>query len=233
MLSFYYGNWDYWNLNQKVTFDGTNKLIYITSGVTEIDVKQDLYSDWKEWSLLRDNFKYEQAMSSIGGEPLPGGRFVGGTFFLLNGWKIRTWEGNHTLNITGNLFTSSGEPVFVPTLESWTITINAFQSTLVDGIAGLTNKQALKLDSIPSYTLEVDERTQLMNIPLTASGASGGSALTQVEHDQLMSLTNALSVGDIQTVIDGVWDKILPNGATAKDYIVYKLLTTNKYIGLS
>jgi len=227
MLIYDYGHWDYWDLNHKVTFDGENKLIYISDGITEIDVKTDLYSSWKEWSLLRDNTKYPQAMSSIGGEPLPGGRFVGGTFFLLNGWRIRTWEGNHTLTLTGNMFTQEGDPVFIPTLESWTITINSFQSTLIDGVSGLTSTQDAKLMGLPTSTLTTEEHNQLMSIP--SSGAQLNiSGLTQVEHDKLMSLVNA----NVQDIIDGVWDKVLPNGQTAKDYIVYKLLTTNKFIAL-
>jgi hypothetical protein len=189
MLTYYYGNWDYWGLHQKVTFDGVNKLILISSGVTTLDVKQDLYSDWKEWVLLRDNSKYLPAIRSIGGESLPGGKFIGATFFLTNGWRIRTWEGHHTLTVVGNLFTEEGDSVFVPTLDHWTITINAFQSTLVDGVTGLTSVQA----------------------------------------DKLMSLNNV----DIVGLIDGVWDKVLPNGVPVKDYITYKLLTTNKFIGLS
>ena len=88
-----------------VTFDGPNKLMIVNPGVTEIDVKVDLYSDWKEWTLLSDNSKYLPAMSAIGGEPIGGGIFVGSTFFFLNGWKLRPYEGNHTLNVVGNLYT--------------------------------------------------------------------------------------------------------------------------------
>ena len=209
MLSYYYGNWDYWNLYHNITFDGVNKLIYISYGTTTIEIKT-LYSMWKEWVLLRDNSKYLQAMSSIGGEPLPGGRFVGGTFFLLNGWRIRTWEGNHTLTLIGNLFTQEGDSVIVPTLQPWNIAINSFQSTLVDGVTGLTP----------------EEHAHLLDIP--TSGSINISGLTTEEHDKLMSLVNT----DVQAIIDGVWDKTLPNGQSVKDYIVYKLLTTNKFIGL-
>ena len=227
----FYGHWaDAWNLNQKVTFDGVNKLILVSNGILELDVKQDLYSDWKEWTQTLDNAKYEQAFTVIGGEPLPGNRFVGATFFLINGWKIRTWEGNHTLTVNGNLFCEDGSPAFVPTIDGWTITVNSFQSTLVDGVLGLTDAQDTQLFAIPTSTLTTEEHNRLMSLSTSASGN-----LSPEEHAHLMSLQNALLLGDIQSIIDGVWDKVLPgtNGLTAKEYVVYKILTTNKFIGLS
>ena len=47
-----FGN-DYWTLYHKVTFDGENRLIIINDGELNINVKQDIYSDWKEWALSR------------------------------------------------------------------------------------------------------------------------------------------------------------------------------------
>ena len=49
---------DYWELYHKVTFDGENKLIIINPGETDINVKRDIYSSWKEWILLRDYLKW-------------------------------------------------------------------------------------------------------------------------------------------------------------------------------
>ena len=93
----------------KVTFDGTASLILVESGITELDVKVDLYSDWKEWALLTDNLKFLPAMRAVGGDPTVGGKYLGATFFLTNGWKIRTWEGDHRLIVNGNLYSEDGE----------------------------------------------------------------------------------------------------------------------------
>ena len=45
-------------------------------------------------------------------------------FFLTNGWKLRSWEGNHTLTVSGNLFVDGGaEFPFVPTIGNWTVLV--------------------------------------------------------------------------------------------------------------
>jgi len=130
------GWYDYWDLTQfhKATFDGPNKLILINNGVTLIDIKIHLYSSWKQWVLNRDNAKYEQAMRGVGGDPTIEGRFLGSTFFLENGWKIRTWEGDHRLTVEGNLFASDGSNPFVPTVGDWNIVTNLSTSNLIDTI---------------------------------------------------------------------------------------------------
>ena len=151
MLALNYGDWTFWeayNLPnnflgvQKVTFDGPNRLILVNSGVTELDFKEDVYSGWKEW--IKDpnhleNAGYAPAISVVGGDPLPGSRQLGSTFFIENEWKMRTWEGDHSLTVTGNVFSRDGTPIFVNTLLPWTITINLNTSTLVETIVPETS----------------------------------------------------------------------------------------------
>jgi hypothetical protein len=130
--SLYYGGWDIWSLYHKVTFDGPNRLILINPGETSIDVGVDIYSDWKEWTSLRDYIKYPPAISSIGGESLGGGQFIGSTYFLENGWRIRSWEGDHQLSINGNIYTrESGDSPIVPTIGRWNIVTSFIRSSLV------------------------------------------------------------------------------------------------------
>lgn len=131
----HFGFWDEWLNPQKVTFDGAQKLILINSGVTDINVQDDLYSNWKEWWLAPGHAGFEQAFSAVGGQPLPGGRALGATYFLENGWRVRTWEGDHRLVVAGNLYTIEGVPPFVPTLNPHTISIESTVSNLVDRIS--------------------------------------------------------------------------------------------------
>jgi len=119
----------------KVTFDGENLLIIVNAGITELDVQIDLYSDWKEWILLSDNSKYLQAFSGIGGEPIGGGLFVGTTYLLLNGWKIRPDEVNHTLTLLGNLFGDAGAEIVQPTVGSFIVAVQFRNSSLAQGVA--------------------------------------------------------------------------------------------------
>ena len=146
MTSLNYGYWSYWSIydtanelfgDQKVTFDGPNKLVLVNQDVTELNFGEDVYSAWKEWVKDPDhiNAGYEEAIAVVGGDDLPGNRTLGSTFFFENGWRMRTWEGNHELVLSGNVFTREGESIFVPTIDPWTITINLNTSTLVEVIA--------------------------------------------------------------------------------------------------
>ena len=91
-----------------VTFDGPNYLIIVDNAVTELDVQVDLYSDWKDWIQVGSNAKYYPAFRTVGGDPAGGGKRLGDFYFLQNqagvGWRIRPYEGDHTLKLTGNLY---------------------------------------------------------------------------------------------------------------------------------
>lgn len=139
MLLFNFGYWEFWEAfnanndtfgNQKVTFDGVNKLILINEGETEIDVKSDIYSNWKEWVRVRDNAKFEYAMTAIGGDPITATLFVGTTYFLENGWRVKPWEGNYVLTISGNMFTR--EPGQNPMIPTSGVSVALTRSNLVD-----------------------------------------------------------------------------------------------------
>ena len=132
--STFYGGYDYWLLYHKVTFDGVNRLIRINYGETDIDFKIDIYSDWKEWVELRDNSKFLFAITAIGGEAVGGGQFVGSTYFLENGWKIKPWEGDHSLTIVGNYYTRDLTTPFASTDDPWSIYITTEKSLLVQTV---------------------------------------------------------------------------------------------------
>lgn len=93
-------------------FDGPNKLIYILTPTTLIDV-QDLYSLWKQWSISADNLKYDQAMKSIGGDALSTTKFIAPYIELTNNWKLKPYSGNYSLSVVGNLFATGGANPFV------------------------------------------------------------------------------------------------------------------------
>lgn len=158
MLVFNYGFWEFWELynpnvtfgEQKVSFDGINKLILVNEPVTQITVLNDIYSNWKEWSMVRDNGKFLQALSAIGGDPITSTSAVGTTFFLENGWRIRPWNGDYILTINGNIFTrEEGDDPFVqPTNKESAVTINLFRSNLVDTVTLGDVLQGTKVDEL-------------------------------------------------------------------------------------
>lgn len=103
-----------------ITFDPAAKRIILDS--TSVDVR-DIYSRWKEWVQTGDNAKYPQAFRAIGGDPLGGGLFISLYTFLLNGWRLRPMEANHTLIINGNIAVDGGGDPVVPTLGTYKVLV--------------------------------------------------------------------------------------------------------------
>tara|TARA_R110000772_G_scaffold107704_1_gene210295 strand:- start:14407 stop:15027 length:621 start_codon:yes stop_codon:yes gene_type:complete len=146
LLVFNYGEWSFWDAydpangivgGQKVTFDGPNKLILVNYGETVIDVRTDIYSNWKEWSQLYDNSKYLEAITALGGDPITNIQFTGITYFLQNGWRIQPWIGEYVLTVDGNMYTVEigGAPVN-PTDG---VSVSLVRSNLVDLYVPETN----------------------------------------------------------------------------------------------
>lgn len=144
----------------KIEFYGETKLIVINDGYTSINVKEELYSVWKDWAITGLNSQWEQAFSSTGGDDLGGGQFLGGYFFLENGWKIRPHEADHILDITGNLFSRDGSNPFVSTLGSYNVLIRSAFSSLTQALTtegnsfSLSDIQAIIATAVPPAVWE-------------------------------------------------------------------------------
>ena len=138
IIQYYCSRWNWEDHpNQKVSFDGESRIIYVNEGVETLDVKIDLYSGWKEWvrkSQQGPNASaYYQAFSVVGGEDITNELSVGATFFLENGWRIQPFARSglaYTLNINGNLFTREvGENPF---LIAQGVSVSLVRSNIVD-----------------------------------------------------------------------------------------------------
>lgn len=182
--------WLHWELYHKVAFDGPNKVIIISEGVTELDVQEDIYSAWKEWIAILGaeqhplNANWEQAMRSVGGDPISGTQSLGATFFLMNGWRIQPAPGRYRLTVNGNIYTEEGDDPFIPAEGSGNaVTISLNTSNLIDLInAGFGQLQERLLDELhrihglnPATPLVVDQstRTAGADIQQTITKGSG------------------------------------------------------------
>jgi len=149
---------------QKVTFDGRNKIIYVAEGVTELDIKVDVYSAWKEWMLANQEFplgaSWELAISAIGGEPLSDVLNVGSTFFLENGWRIQPFPSKtpYILTAVGNIYTR--EQGGNPFLFAEGVSVNLLRSNLVDQLVATA---AITEQDYANIAQRVWEYTKLLN----------------------------------------------------------------------
>lgn len=152
-IAFNYGYNEFWAVydpanglygNQKVAFDGPNKRIIIHEGITNIDVKQDIYSNWKEWMQVRDNAKYLPAIRTTGGDPVPGNQFTGDTYFLINDWQIVV---NQLVKVTGILYHDNPalEPFIVNSGGGVISTVSNLAQSVTTSDGALTAEQAAQL----------------------------------------------------------------------------------------
>lgn len=109
-----------------ITFDGPTKRINLSTGTTTLSVR-DLWSRWVDWLAISDNSKYLAAFTSLGGDPIDpvAGTYIPIYAFLQNGWRIKPFEGNHTLSVTdGIVLVAGGGDPFVSTTGSYVVRIN-------------------------------------------------------------------------------------------------------------
>lgn len=187
-IVFNYGEWTYWDPNlvgpQKVTFDGPNKLILVNEGEISIDVQADVYSNWKEWSTQRDNTKFLQAISTLGGDPITSETFVGDTYFLENGWRIQPWlsESGYILDVVGNIYTREpGQNPVNPTPNvSVTLTRSNITETALVGGDTTTNRleEIWKILGLDSANPQIISDTSITVGGITLSITQNGVAET-------------------------------------------------------
>ena len=185
-----YGNWQFWSVydtanglygDQKVAFDGYNKIIYVAEGVRTLDVKEDIYSAWKEWVLGSVEeppaSSWPDAISAIGGEPLNDTLNVGSTFFLENGWRIQpvATKTPYILTVNGNIYTreAGGNPF----LFAEGVSVNLTRSNIVDQLVAsstLTEADKTAIAEKVWGTSTLDYQNQVANF---------GGVVTNIDSD--------------------------------------------------
>lgn len=175
---------------QKYTYDFNNRLLIVNSGITDIDVQVDLYSDWKE-DFENGTFNPGVAipLSTVGGEDLGGGKSIAPKFFIRNDWKVRPFEGDHALILTGDLFDDPpGAGIVVPVLGDFTVNVVIERS--VDALALAT------AGGTDWTTGEKQEIRQALGITGTKSSTSGGNVDTLLSR---LTAQRSLNLDEITT----------------------------------
>ena len=112
-----------------LTFNGETKVITLTTGTTVLGVR-DLWSRWVDWFLTDDNSKYVPSLFNIGGDDIDvsEGTKIPIYAYLMNGWKIKPQEANHTLSVQdGILLVNGGGDPFIDTDGSYVVRIKYSQ----------------------------------------------------------------------------------------------------------
>lgn len=80
----------------------------------EIDM-QDVYNEAMDWSDSQAAMDDSVPMATVGKKDLGGGVYTDIVFELLDGWKLRLWNGTYSITIIGTVITSDGSsPLAIP-----------------------------------------------------------------------------------------------------------------------
>lgn len=177
-----YGYWEFWAPqnptlgfygSQKCVFDGINKLIYVNPDDTEISIKVDVYSAWKEWAAVRDNAKFLPAIRVTGGDPIAGTTsFTGDTYFLINGWRFLI---DHSLAIDGVIYSDDFPTPFIQVAGTQIVTnkvSSLVQTVTTESIAGVVvptvQEIRQEMDVNSSKLTAINNKVQTLNNGPTA-----------------------------------------------------------------
>lgn len=191
---------------QKCIFDGTNKLIYIDPSINEVSIKNDLYSNWKEWMQVRDNAKFLPAIRSTGGDPIGGNKYSGDIYFLINGWRIFV---DHSMTIDGVIYSDDFPSPYVQQTGTQIVT-NVVSSLLQTTSPQVTVNEIPAIDDINAKIISINS--------------------------YLDSVLTAVQTLPTETEIkDSVWNAPISNytaTGSVGHYIQKRLLSVAKFIGL-
>ena len=224
-----YGNqWEYypfWNnvdptQNHVVQFNGETKTIWILNGITEVLVKEHLYSDWKEWIAIYDHTKYEQAFETEGGRPISATERLGDSYLLINDWVIRQKDSSTPVNIIGNLYAYDENDVPKDPYEnapdggrsiSSTVTNIVTTVTVPTPAKGLTEEQ----EWILKLAYEESRRARAMQtnkvaITKVGSGAGAVDTINVYDDDGITLLYTITVTGEDADNRDVTYVKDLP-----------------------
>lgn len=190
----------------KVTFDGINKIIYVNTDVTALDIRADVYSSWVNWIVVDDNLKFQAAVRTTGYDPIGVGTYTGDIYFLINGWKLSL--NLLQVRVTGVLYSDDYTTAFyTPALAAqYPVTVAALVNTVSTGGAGATAIQIRQeIDNNSTKLAQIKAILDSMVIPT--------------------SIQNA----------DAVWDKsitTMTDKTTIGGFITKMVLTIPKFLGL-
>lgn len=155
-----------------ISFDGPSKLATLSSGTTTLSVT-DLWSRWVDWMLVSDNSKYLPMFKTVGGDTIDAtaGTAIPTYAFLLNGWRVRPQETNHTLYVTGGvLLVDGGGDPFINTLGAYMVRINYSQpvQAITVNTGGTVTGSSLTLAEIEASAIlaKEDSVRQVRNLLL-------------------------------------------------------------------
>lgn len=178
-------------MGAKYTLDHTNRLFILDqvapdgNGFVRIDFQVDLYSDWKEDALSGTfNTGVDAPFRTTGGDTLGGGKIIAPYFFFINGWKIRPYEADHTLVVSGSAYTDPDTNEFVvPTVGAYSVNV------IVERAVDAVGVDAVNVGSINDSTIAAEKLAAGAELVVPGTVVAGDLSTTRISCD-ITELTN-------------------------------------------
>lgn len=156
MIALGYNFWSEWELQEKVNFDGSNKIIKVYPHVTDLDIRADVWSAAVRWlaMLNRGYDRYLEPMERTGLDPIPNGQ-TGDSYFLQNGWKLVVDFSK--VRITGVLFSRDFESAYYT--EELGIQFAAQVASIVNTVTTVQNVVTGDLSSVQDIVSQIQSLT--------------------------------------------------------------------------
>lgn len=178
-------------MGAKLYADTATKTLIISAtpdgdGFIDINVQEEVWSDliidWQDTLTLR---KHTFPLVAIGGQTISAGK-LGTTYVLNDPWHMHPYEGDHTLNVNGNLFTELATTHLVaPTIGAFTVTVNRNLSTLVEVVevanSGLTPSESQALLNIAADIALI--QPDVANLLSITTGIESRGLAEHITHD--------------------------------------------------
>ena len=175
-------------MGTKITFEPIKRKFVCdgppVSGVIEIDLQVDLYSDGKEDWLVDGTLNVMRfPIDALGGNPF-GSTTFGDAYLITDGWTFKPYEGDHVLRLVGDVGTDDGRQLVDTSIGSFTITIEYAQSAIVKvvetGTSGLTATESQALididTNVDTLLTDVTAMAAIVNLLKTANDLTNEQA---------------------------------------------------------
>lgn len=221
------GDWNYWDWGHKITVDTVNKRINVNEGVTDLNIKIDVYRAIKEYFKDREG-GFSFPIRTTGGDATIGTDSSGDIYFMTNGYYL--YYDPTKVKIVGVLFNDDDDTAYRYSVNGDKI-FPAIISNLVLGVrpnpgdfdiptlTQIRSELQSEFDAIPTVT-EIHEELQsefdaiptldnIWNYIIESDG--------NLSSKQIMQLTASALAGEVVITDNGLTITFkTPNGGSVR-----------------
>lgn len=222
-----------WALENKVSFDGASKVIYVHPEVTEFNIRTDLYSAWVDWISIYDNIKFEPAIRTTGYDSIGSGIYTGDVYFLINGWRLAV--NTQRVKISGVLYSDDYPTAYYTDslVAQYPITVSSLVTTVSTsggsgGASAVEVRQEIDANSIRLASIQ----SSIDTVPTAVTAAMDNNS---VKLAQIKAILDSMDTPTAQETAAAVWNtpvNTTTDKSTIGGYISRVLLSIPKFIGL-